>query len=219
MGSVATRGGDPTPAVRPGRKRSEDSRIAIVSAAWEAFAELGYPAVTTREIATRAGCGRQTIFRWWPTKSDVLLEALVLKADTHVSVADTGDLDRELRAFLADSFALGRRAPVSGLLCALMAEAQTDAEFGRRFRDTFLTSRRDALATVLARAVDRGELSDRVRLETLLDIVFGVIWYRMLATREPLDDVLIDELVAVITSTTSDLRTRRSTGKKVKGRS
>jgi len=209
MGCVKTSDGD-SPTGRPGRKRSEDSRTAILSAAYDLFAESGYAAMTTRDIAARAGCGRQTIFRWWPSKADVLLEALTLKADTHVSIADHGSLATELRRFLTDSFALSRRPHVANLLCTLMAEAQTDADFGTRFHGAFLARRRDALRTVLNRAADRDELPGHLRVETMLDIVFGVIWYRMLATREPLDDTLIGELTAVLTDSAAT-KGRRTT--------
>lgn len=191
-------GHEPSVRAQPGRKRSNTSRAAIISAAWELFNEIGYAQLSTRAIAARAGCGRQTIFRWWPSTADVLLEALSTKAETHVSIADQGDLTVEVRAFLDDSFALTRHSSVVELLCALMAQAQTDVEFGKRFHDSFLTVRRAALGSVIQRAVDRGQLSDQLRPDTMLDIVFGVIWYRMLATREPLDDTLVDELISLL---------------------
>ncbi|MGI8880056.1 MAG: TetR/AcrR family transcriptional regulator C-terminal ligand-binding domain-containing protein [Jatrophihabitans sp.] len=194
----ARSGNKPPAGARPGRKRSEDSRTAIVSAAWELFSEVGYAELSTRTIAARAGCGRQTIFRWWPSTADVLLEALSTKAETHVSIADQGDLTVELRAFLEDSFALSHRSGVAELLCALMAQAQTDVEFGKRFHDSFLAVRRAALGGVFQRAIDCGQLSHQLRTETMLDIVFGVIWYRMLATREPLDDTLVNELISLL---------------------
>jgi hypothetical protein len=79
-----------------------------------------------------------------------------------------------------------------------MARAQIDEAFGQRFRAAFLQRRRDALAVILDRAQARGELPAGVSPGTLTDIVFGVLWYRMLATRQPLDDRLADELVAVL---------------------
>lgn len=186
---------------RPGRKRSEDSRQAILSAALELFGEFGYAKVSTRAIAERAGCGRATIFRWWASKADVLLEALALVADISVATDDQGSFRAELHAFLDSSFALSRRPHVRELLCALMAEAQTDPDFGGRFRDGFLARRRAALAIVLDRAAHRGELPAGLRPDTIADVVFGVIWYRVLATRAPLDDDLIRELVDLLTNT------------------
>jgi AcrR family transcriptional regulator len=61
---------------RPGRKRSEESRLAILAAAFELIAEVGYAGLTIEGIAARSGTGKQTIYRWWPSKADVLMDAI-----------------------------------------------------------------------------------------------------------------------------------------------
>ncbi len=92
-----------------------------------------------------------------------------------------------------------KRRQLTDVLRALMARAQIDDAFGQRFRTAFLQRRRDALAVILDRARARGELPAGVSAGTITDIVFGVIWYRMLATRQPLDDKLATELVSALT--------------------
>ncbi|MFI5893448.1 TetR/AcrR family transcriptional regulator [Actinoplanes sp. NPDC051513] len=186
-----------------GRKRSEDSRRAILTAAAELMGEVGYAALSIEGIATRSGTGKQTIYRWWPSKADVLLEALATKADLHIPLVDERSTDEgsyaaDLRAFLAASFALGRKPQVIEVLRALMAEAQINPAFGERFRAGFLQRRRDALGVLVDRASTRGDLPPVPRAGTVADIVFGVIWYRVLATREPVDDSLVDELVSLL---------------------
>lgn len=184
--------------LRPGRKRSETSRQAILAATLELVGELGYGRLTIERIAARSGAGKQTIYRWWPSKADVLLDALATKADLHVPVPDEGSYVADLRAFLAASFALGRKRPVVEVLRALMAEAQVDSEFGERFHTAFLQRRRDALAVILDRAQARGDLPPRIPPGTVCDIVFGAIWYRLLATHQPLDKRLVEELVSAL---------------------
>ncbi|MEU9114832.1 TetR/AcrR family transcriptional regulator [Streptomyces sp. NPDC048483] len=183
---------------RRGRKRSEESRLAILVAAFELVGEVGYPGLTIEGIANRAGCGKQTIYRWWPSKAHVLLEALAVKAELHVTNADHGSYADDMRAFLQDTFRLGRRQRVVDILCALMAEAQINAEFGQLFRTDFLQRRRDALQVVVDRARARGDLPPRPAPPTVLDIVFGTLWYRLLATREPFGDDLVDDLTATL---------------------
>ena len=70
---------------------------------------------------------------------------------------------------------------------------------GKRFEEGFLERRRQALAVITARARERGDLPARPGPETVADIVFGTIWYRMLASSRPLDDRLLDELLALLT--------------------
>jgi AcrR family transcriptional regulator len=161
-------------------------------------AEVGYSGLTIEAIAARAGVGKQTIYRWWPSKADVLLEAGAAKADLYVPVTDHGSYRGDLRAFLEASYALGNLPQLAGVLRALMAEAQLDREFGERFRVSFLERRRDALGVITSRARERGDLPDHPDPAIVADIVFGVIWYRTLATRRPFDAGLVDDLVGVL---------------------
>lgn len=184
--------------VRPGRKRSEESRLAILSAAFEVVAEQGYGALSVERIASRSGVGKQTIYRWWPTKADVLLEALALKADLHIPVPAEDSYAADLRAFLTATFALASNREVVAILRALMAEAQIDDGFGERFRNSFLRGRREALRQLVDRAEVRGDLPDTITPELAIDLVFGTLWYRLLAAHRSLDDQLADDLVAVL---------------------
>ncbi len=182
-----------------GRRRNEEARLAILTAAYELTAELGYQEVTVERIAARAGSGKQTVYRWWPTKADVLLEALALKADLKVSVADQGSFAAELETFLRDSAALMAFPGVVPVLRSVMAEAQRDPEFRRRFQDGFLTRRRAALETVVARAEARGDKPAHVTADQIADLVFGLIWYRVLATERLLEPADVDALLRLLT--------------------
>ena len=127
-------------------------------AALELAAEIGYGRLTIEGIATRAGVGKQTIYRWWPSKADILLEAGAAKADLHVPVTDHGSYRADLRVFLEASYRMASYPGLADLLRALMAEAQIDPEFGDRFRAAFLERRREALAVIIDRARERGDL-------------------------------------------------------------
>jgi AcrR family transcriptional regulator len=183
----------------PGRPRSEESRQAILLAALGLVADVGYARLTIEGIAARAGVGKQTIYRWWPSKADILLEAGAAKADSHVPVTDHGSYQADLRAFLEASYQMAGYPQFADLLRTMMAEAQIDQEFARRFRAAFLERRREALAVITDRARERGDLPTRPAPGTVADIVFGTIWYRILATRQPLDSSLADDLVGLLT--------------------
>jgi AcrR family transcriptional regulator len=182
----------------PGRPRSEESRQAILVATLELVSEVGYSGLTIEGIAARAGVGKQTIYRWWGTKADVLLEAGAVKADIQIPTNDRGSYAADLRAFLEASYRVGNQPEYTALLRALMAEAQINTDFGRRFRESFLERRRSALAVITDRARKRGDLPQRPSPGTVADIVFGTIWYRVLATQEVLDAELIQDLIAVL---------------------
>jgi AcrR family transcriptional regulator len=183
---------------RPGRKRSEGSRLAIMTAAYELVVELGYPGLSVEGIAARAGTGKQTIYRWWPSKADVLLDALATKADLHIPLDDTGSWAGDLRAFLSASVRVGRMPGVVHILRTLMAQAQIDPEFGARFRAGFLQRRRDALAVLVERAAGRGDLPAGRTAPLVSRVVFGVIWYEVLTAEADAGAELVEELVALL---------------------
>ena len=184
----------------PGRPRSETSRQAILRATLDLVAENGYANATIDGIAARAEVGKQTIYRWWPTKADVVLEAVATKADLRIPTTDHGSYAHDLRTFLDASYLMASDPQIADLLRALMAEAQINPEFGERFRTAFLQRRRQAFAVITDRASQRGDLPARPDPGTAADIVFGTIWYRILATGQPFDDQLIDDLVAMLTA-------------------
>jgi AcrR family transcriptional regulator len=185
---------------KPGRPRSETARNAILEAALELVQAEGYAKLSVEGIAARAGVGKQTIYRWWPGKAQVILEALSTAATGDVESPDTGSLREDLRIWLRSTFRAGRREPYRSVLPALMAAAQLDPDFAAAFRGEFIADRRKILATMLERAEERGEWSSELRLETLLDLVFGVLWYRLLVGYSPLDTRLADELTDLIAS-------------------
>ncbi len=185
----------------PGRKRSEESRRAILAAAMDLAGEVGFGGLTIEGIAARSGTGKQTVYRWWPSKADVLLDALATQADLHIPIPDAGSYAADLHEFLTATFALGRDERVVRVLRVLMAQAQIDPEFGERFRAEFLQRRRDALAVIVDRARERGDLPASPPPGLVADIVFGVIWYRVLAGHRPLGEGLPAELTATLTAT------------------
>ena len=91
-----------------GARRSEASRRAILTAAFELVGEVGYARLTVEGIAARAGVGKQTIYRWWPSKGVVLLDAFLAlseNAEGEVALPDTGDLDADLKLEIREEIA------------------------------------------------------------------------------------------------------------------
>jgi AcrR family transcriptional regulator len=180
---------------RPGRPRSEQARTAILAAAIDELTDRGYAELTTEGIAARAGVGKQTIYRWWPSKADVVLDAILDRASSTVAVPDTGSLSADLSAFLVATF---RQRGQRQVLIGLMAQAVFDPVFAVAFRDRFLFSRRAALRGILVRAVERGEIRSDQDLELLIDVVFGVLWYRLLLDHAPLSEEAGEQLAALL---------------------
>jgi AcrR family transcriptional regulator len=173
----------PTTAPQPqrGRRRSEATRRAILAASLALLAERGYAALTIEAIAARAGAGKQTIYRWWPSKAAVVLDALNAQAAMLVPVPQAGTARARLAGFLRETFAGAERQPeIATVLRALMAAAQLDPAFGQQFDAEFLERRRALLRDLLHALLDEERRVATVEEELLVDLVFGTLWYRLL---------------------------------------
>ena len=191
-----------------GRPRSDEARQAILSAALAELGDRGYAAVTVEGIAARAGVGKQTIYRWWPSKADVVLEAAGVEAEARIAVPDRGSLAADLRGFLAATF---RQRSQQRVVVGLMAQALLDAAFAEKFREQFLFGRRAALRAVFERADERGELPAGVDVELLIDVVFGVLWYRLLIGHAPLTPRAARQLAELVERAVEGYRRAQTT--------
>jgi AcrR family transcriptional regulator len=176
----------------PGRPRSAASRAALLDAAYWQVVERGYGSVTAGAIAAAAGAGKQTLYRWWPSKGRLVLAAFVAKAHERI------DRPREaaIRAGEVERFLVVDLAAASSLFPALrfiIAEAQSEPDLLAALRLEILEPRASALETVLARRVAQP------RARALAEAMEGAILRRLLLG-EPLDAGFAAELAGLAKS-------------------
>jgi AcrR family transcriptional regulator len=175
--------------------RSEEARMAVLEAADDLLAERGFAGVTIEGIAVRAGVAKQTIYRWWNSKADILFEALAVDAAEHFTPADHGDLGRDLRDHLRQ-LAVFLTATDSGAVCrALAGQAQLDPAVAARFEAEFLAPQRERDRAPFVRARSRGELAPGTDTDLAIDQLVGPIYFRALVTRRSVPPRFTDALV------------------------
>ena len=179
------------------RRRSEKSRVAIVTATRELLLERGFDGLSIEAVAARAGVGKQTIYRWWPSKTAVVADAITQHARVLAPVRDSGSFRDDVAAFVRDSFAGASQAGTIRALRQLGAAAQQDEHVAEALAD-FTGQRRAVLRSLLARGQSSGDVSPAADLDMLTDIMFGVLWYRALISREPLDPAAADRLTSCL---------------------
>lgn len=185
---------------RIGRPRSEQAQTAILQAARELLQEKGGAALTIEAIAQHAGVGKPTIYRWWPSLADLVLEALLEQANAEIPVPALGSLSKDLKAFLHHSIQ-SITAGAGVHLRYLMAQAQQSEAFRERFREGFVSRRRAVLSSLFEQAAKRGEIKSGPDVPLLVDMVFGAMWYRLLVSHAPLDDAFADGLAGLVAGT------------------
>ena len=169
-----------------GRRRNEAAREAILTATVDLLRDGGLGSLTVDAIAQAAGVGRQTIYRWWPSKGAMLAEAMGLQAEAVVPPRDSGSFDADLTEFFAASFRSLADPGLARGLRDLASGAQHDEHVAEALAG-FTARRRAALRAVLARGVDQGRLSPGADLDLLVDLGYGFLWYRLLVGHRPLD--------------------------------
>ncbi len=181
---------------KTGRPRSEKSREAIINATHELLQKESGARLTIEAIAKTASVGKPTIYRWWPTLADIVLEAVLHQAESNIKVRPFDSLQETLYEFLKQStHALTDGGPH---LRFLMAQAQQDEAFRKRFRENFVAKRRGVLLSIFTRAIKQEQISSNQNIELLVDIAFGTMWYRLLTDHAPMDESFADELTEII---------------------
>jgi AcrR family transcriptional regulator len=173
--------------VERGRRRSQRSHDAIVQATQELLVEHGYQSLTIEGVAARAGVGKQTIYRWWPSRAALVLEAYLAGSDAVPTPTDTADTHANVRALL-DWLVAVLAQPIGGKVVAgLVADLKHDRDLAERFQRDVVPARRRAMRDALERGKQRGEIRADADLDLAVDGLHGAVFYRLLLSGEPLD--------------------------------
>jgi len=166
-----------------GRPRSEQARAAVLHAVDDLVVELGYGAVTLKGIAERAGVSRQTVYRWWSTKAEILLEASAIDARQELDVPPRDTPRDDLAGYLDALIAFLTASDAGAAYRALIGEAQHDAAV----RDLLQGSDPigDSAAVVIGRALPDEEL--RIPMPAATAALVGPIFFWVLSGRLPED--------------------------------
>jgi AcrR family transcriptional regulator len=173
-------------------RRNERSRRAILDATVALVSELGYEQASIEAIAKRAGVGKQTIYRWWPSKGAVALEALDESLATVVDFADTGDIVADLRSHMTRVTDLLGSTQVGTVIQGLIAEAQSDPALSRAHLDKVIEPANAFWLARILRAQASGELRADADAQTIIDMLFGAMYFRLLVHTRPSEPEQID---------------------------
>ena len=182
-----------------GRPRSERARKAILEAAAELLLARGLSAVSMDAVAEEAGVSKATIYRWWPTKETLALDALFNEwAAARPLPRDTGSLGGDLLSLLRPWARLARSAPYGRVIAALITESQTDPVFAADYRQRFVEPRREQGRAIFHRAIGRGEISAGTKVEVALDLIYGSMYHRLLHGHASLSDTFVRDVVDTV---------------------
>jgi AcrR family transcriptional regulator len=187
----------PTAAPR-GRPRSTQAEQAILRATTEILEERGFAALTIEEVATRAGVGKATVYRWWSSKGTLAFDAFLARFLEGQPLPDTGSLRGDLLAALRAWIRTVKGTATGRILAGLIAEVQRDPGLADEWRKRFVGVVRDRHRSMLERAIERGEIAPECDTDVVLDLLYGSAYHRLLQSHLPLTDGFARSVVDVI---------------------
>ena len=180
-----------------GRPRSEESEEATLAATIQLLPEKPLRDISMEEITRKAGVGKATIYKWWPGKAYVALDAFLRKTNRMVPTDDTGSDRRDILEHVR-SLMVFYMSPAGHILGQFVAERQIDKEFASLFRERFIKPMREAVGIIFDRGVERGEIDQNLDRELVLDLIYGLAIYRMIVRHTSLENKLADEMVSIL---------------------
>jgi AcrR family transcriptional regulator len=179
----------------PQRRRDPGSHQAILQAALALVRETGYTRLTIEGIAAKAGVGKSTIYRWWTSKGDLVVEALTDILEPGEG-PDTGQTRSDLIAIVQGIVDLySDETAAQPIIAGLVSDMSHDPELAAALRERFVEPRRGHGRQAIARAIERGDLSPDVDIELILDVLVAPVFYRALVTGAPIEADLAATLV------------------------
>jgi AcrR family transcriptional regulator len=182
--------------VRRGRPLSPELDDRILEAALAMLADVGYAQLRLDALAARAGVAKTTILRRWPSKAAVAAAAVQRLALQTADVPESSNLREDLQALLSNAVAAFASGP-GRFVPALIRESGHHAEIADLLA-TVIQARRAAYRRVLNRAIARHDLLPDVDQEVIIDLLVGPLWTRLLITREPVTQALVEEIVDAV---------------------
>ncbi|MCB1562470.1 MAG: TetR/AcrR family transcriptional regulator [Alphaproteobacteria bacterium] len=178
---------DQNSAARKGRPRSEKSRNAILNATNKLLLHSSVQELSIEAIAKKAKVGKTTIYRWWPNKTAVVMDALISQPGMQTPLptpknnAEAVSMQLEKLIRLLDS-------KNGETIAQLFSEAQASQESQKIFENTFLTPLIDAIEYSIEQGKEDREFRSSLDTKMAVDILCGPIFFRLMAHPGDLDD-------------------------------
>jgi AcrR family transcriptional regulator len=181
----------------------DDITEALRDAVFEELAAAGYGRLSIEGVARRAGVGKTAVYRRWKSKPVMVIDVVSEFVSLGAMLPDTGSLVGDLRLFAGMVARALRTSLASQIIPDLLAEAARSPEIGELLEHTLRGAQRDSTAAMIAKAVDRGELSRLIDPDLALDLIAGPLYWHLAVVRAPLPRGFLDRLTA---STVAALR-------------
>ena len=176
-----------------GRPRSQAAEEAVVRAACELMDEMKLKDITAEAIAKRAGVSKATLYKWWPNKTHILVDAVLSRISTTVQIPDTGSTFDDFCLLLRGFVDFHTKTAFGATVTQIFAEGLMDSDILQLYTDRYVMPRREQLKQIWTRGVARGDIRADTDADLVLDMLYGPAIYRYLQKHAPINpDIAVD---------------------------
>jgi AcrR family transcriptional regulator len=181
----------------PGRPRSENARQAILRSTLKLVGRVGFADLSIEAIAADAKVGKATVYRWWPNKGALVVDAFASTTEEELYFPDSGSVFKDVSLQMKQWLGV-LRSPRGCIVRAVLAGGQSDPELIEEFRKRFLWPRREDAYRTLRRGIERGELPGGLDLDLVLDTLYGAMYMRFLIRHAELSERYVEEVCRMV---------------------
>lgn len=180
-----------------GRKRCPIAHQNILEAASKLLNEVGFSNLTIEGIALRAGVGKTTIYRRWPNKASIVMDAFLAETAPQFPYPNTESAITDIRQQMKLVVKV-LNSPHGNTISTLIGGSQTDKELAEAFRTRFLTPRRTESKAIVRKGIEQNEIPSNIDADMLLDTLYSPLYFRLLIKHAPLTESFVDQVVDLV---------------------
>jgi AcrR family transcriptional regulator len=181
----------------PGRPRSEKARKAVIQSTLALLSRVGFNELRVEAVASRAGVGKATIYRWWPNKAELVIDSFVWAVEEELRFPSAGPVLESIHQQMR-RWAVIFRSPLGQIVATVIGAGQSDPEILQAFRAHWVEPRRIEARRLLRLAMENGEVRDDLDPDTVLDLLYGPLYVRLLLKHAPLDENFVNTVFEVV---------------------
>ena len=181
----------------PGRPRSQTARKAILKSTLQLLQKTGFTELSIEAIAARARVGKATVYRWWPNKAELVMEAFVFAVEAQLRIPTSGSAEKVIREQMKRWTQIFD-SPLGRVIAAVIGAGQSDPAMLEAFQHQYVEPRRREARKLLREAMRTGEIRSNLDPDTILDILYGPLYIRLLLQHAKLSSDLPDLVFDIV---------------------
>jgi len=181
----------------PGRPRSEKARKAVIRSTLALLKRTGFHELSVEAVAAHAGVGKATVYRWWANKGDLVIDAFVSAVEKELRFPSAGPVLQSIHVQMR-RWAVIFRSPLGQIVAAVIGAGQSEPEILEAFRSHWVEPRRVEARRLLGQAITIGEIRADLDPDTVLDLLYGPLYIRLLLKHAALNEEFVDTVFEIV---------------------